>query len=71
MTTLTLPSSHRALTLRIASYFFRNRMNTNQIAEALSMPEAEIWNRMNLSHSIWREQEQENQNLAEVSNGEA
>lgn len=53
--TLTIPP-HRALTMRIASMFYRHRMNTNEIAKILSMPESEIWNRMNLAHEIWRQQ---------------
>ncbi len=55
--TLKLSDSHRALTLRIASMFFRQGLNTNEIAQALSMPESEIWNRMSLAKEILRQQE--------------
>ena len=29
-------------------------MNTNQIAKIMSLTEAEIWNRMDLTRIIWR-----------------
>jgi DNA-binding transcriptional regulator LsrR (DeoR family) len=54
MTTVALPSTHRAQTVQIASLFYHKKMNTNQIAKIMSLPEAEIWNRMDLTRIIWR-----------------
>lgn len=53
MTTLTADKSHRLQTLRMASMFHRGGLNTNEIAKVLSMPESEIWNRMDLAREIW------------------
>jgi hypothetical protein len=55
MTTVALPSTHRVQTMQIASLFFRKGMNTTQIAKVMSLTEAEIWNRMDITRIIWRD----------------